>query len=256
MSPCVFFTWITINQRETLIVIVTRHVLIQSDSNTITPSPFRSRLAQFTDSNANFIRFCVCDADGGGWKNQPPTSANPPTAAVPLNRHSTPPPSSKHRSISPIRTPHSPAVTTMVAAEDPESFFATAPPLEDAGAVAARLQEFVARNYSSHASSGTYQLNRARPAAERVRGVISSSTRGATSVSLLTRANLFPQRARRGWRAAADRVRHVGRDDGAAGAAVRALHRQLQLRPPRRRVHRVSFLASFIIGCSSCFSAR
>jgi hypothetical protein len=32
---------------------------------------------------------------------------------------------------------------------------------------------------------------------------------------------------------------------------VRALHRQLQLRPPRRRVHRVSFLASFIIGCSS-----
>ncbi|OEL15515.1 Phosphopantothenate--cysteine ligase 1 [Dichanthelium oligosanthes] len=40
----------------------------------------------------------------------------------------------------------------MVAAEDPESFFAAAPPLGDAGAVAARLQEFVARN-SSHPSS-------------------------------------------------------------------------------------------------------
>nr|CAB3446996.1 unnamed protein product [Digitaria exilis] len=39
----------------------------------------------------------------------------------------------------------------MVAAEEPESFFATAPPLRDAGAVAAKLQEFVAR-ISSHAS--------------------------------------------------------------------------------------------------------
>jgi phosphopantothenate-cysteine ligase len=34
----------------------------------------------------------------------------------------------------------------MVAAEDPESFFATAPPLRDADAVAASLQEFIARN--------------------------------------------------------------------------------------------------------------
>jgi phosphopantothenate-cysteine ligase len=40
----------------------------------------------------------------------------------------------------------------MIAAGDPESFFATSPPLRDASAVAANLQEFVARN--SHASSG------------------------------------------------------------------------------------------------------
>ncbi|GJN21408.1 hypothetical protein PR202_gb08880 [Eleusine coracana subsp. coracana] len=34
----------------------------------------------------------------------------------------------------------------VAAAEDPESFFATAPPLRDADAVAARLHEFIARN--------------------------------------------------------------------------------------------------------------
>lgn len=45
----------------------------------------------------------------------------------------------------------------MVASEDPESFFATSPPLRDAGAVAASLQEFISPN--SHASAG----NRALP---------------------------------------------------------------------------------------------
>ena len=127
----------------------------------------------------------------------------------------------------------------MVAAEDPESFFATAPPLGDTGAVVARIQEFVARN-SSHPSSGTLGLRSARD----VRGSF-RRTPEARRRAVADPCEPVSQCARRGRRAAADRVRHVGRDDGAAGAAVRALHRQLQLRPPWRRVHRVSFLASF-----------
>ena len=137
----------------------------------------------------------------------------------------------------------------MVAAEDPESFFATAPPLGDAGAVAARLQEFLARN-SPHPSSGNRALplgKAPRPARERTRDVRGSFRRTpeARRRAVADPCEPVSQCARRGRRAAADRVRHVGRDDGAAGAAVRALHRQLQLRPPWRRVHRVSFLASF-----------
>ncbi|KAL6634102.1 hypothetical protein ACP70R_026773 [Stipagrostis hirtigluma subsp. patula] len=42
----------------------------------------------------------------------------------------------------------------MVAAEDPESFFAAAPPLRDADAVAAKLREFVARNSSQPSPEG------------------------------------------------------------------------------------------------------
>jgi phosphopantothenate-cysteine ligase len=57
----------------------------------------------------------------------------------------------------------------MVAAGDPESFFATSPPLRDASAIAANLQEFVARN--SHASSGS----RALAALERARGFSSNT---------------------------------------------------------------------------------
>jgi hypothetical protein len=45
---------------------------------------------------------------------------------------------------------------------------------------------------------------------------------------------------RRGRRRAAYRVRDIGRYDGASGAAVRAVHRQLQLRPPRGRLNRVN----------------
>lgn len=196
--------------------------------------------------------------DGGGWKNQPPTSANPPTAAVPLNRHSTPPPSSKHRSISPIRTPHSPAVTTMVAAEDPESFFATAPPLEDAGAVAARLQEFVARNYSSHASSGTYQLNRARPAAERTRGHFIEHPGGDERFPANPCEPVPATRAQRlaggGGSCASRRAgRRCRWSSGACATSTTSAPATAAPRPPskfsRQLHHRLLF-------ASSCFSAR
>jgi hypothetical protein len=142
----------------------------------------------------------------------------------------------------------------MVAAEDPEHFFAASPPLRDAAVVAASLQEFVARN--SHASSGS--RGAALHGGQRAdRAWAISSNEPLTARSSLTRAAFFVfcflRCARRRRRAAAHRLRHVGRDHGAAGAAMRALHRQLQLRPPRRRVHRVSFLLSCappLFGCS------
>jgi hypothetical protein len=54
-------------------------------------------------------------------------------------------------------------------------------------------------------------------------------------------------RCRHRRRARGGGLRHLRRHHGAPGAAVRALHRQLQLRPARGRVHRVSTkTASFL----------
>ncbi|PAN06656.1 hypothetical protein PAHAL_1G278900 [Panicum hallii] len=122
----------------------------------------------------------------------------------------------------------------MVAVEDPESFFATAPPLGDAGAVAARLQEFVARN-SSHPSSEGGGRRR-----------IVCVTSGGTTVPLEQRCVRYIDNFSSGHRGAASTEYFLK-----AGYAVIFVHRRGSCQPFCRFLPDDSFLKFFDVTTES-----
>lgn len=111
-----------------------------------------------------------------------------------------------------------------------ESFFRAAPPLRDQDRVAGDLADFVARH------SGKSLLPSPPPSLSSDLISFDASRGGWVCWS---RSCLVVGRERRRGEARRGGLRHLRRHDGAPGAAVRALHRQLQLRPARGRVHRV-----------------
>ncbi|CAN6273186.1 unnamed protein product [Urochloa humidicola] len=122
----------------------------------------------------------------------------------------------------------------MVAAEDPESFFAAAPPLGEAGAVAAKLQEFVARN-SSHASSEGGGRRR-----------IVCVTSGGTTVPLEQRCVRYIDNFSSGHRGAASTEYFLK-----AGYAVIFVHRRGSCQPFCRFLPDDSFLNFFDVTTES-----
>ncbi|EES07029.1 phosphopantothenate--cysteine ligase 1 [Sorghum bicolor] len=115
----------------------------------------------------------------------------------------------------------------MVAAGDPESFFATSPPLRDASAIAANLQEFVARN--SHASSEGGGRRR-----------IVCVTSGGTTVPLEQRCVRYIDNFSSGHRGAASTEYFLK-----AGYAVIFVHRRGSCQPFSRFLPDDSFLQFF-----------
>ncbi|KAM0849168.1 hypothetical protein ACQ4PT_053901 [Festuca glaucescens] len=111
----------------------------------------------------------------------------------------------------------------MVAAQDPESFFATAPPLRDADAVAARLQEFIARNSNNAGGGG------GRP--------IVCVTSGGTTVPLEQRCVRYIDNFSSGHRGAASTEYFLK-----AGYAVIFVHRRGSCQPYCRFMPDDSFL--------------
>ncbi|KAF8653054.1 hypothetical protein HU200_062493 [Digitaria exilis] len=122
----------------------------------------------------------------------------------------------------------------MVAAEEPESFFATAPPLRDAGAVAAKLQEFVAR-ISSHASPEIGGRRR-----------IVCVTSGGTTVPLEQRCVRYIDNFSSGHRGAASTEYFLK-----AGYAVIFIHRRGSCQPFCRFLPDDSFLSFFDVTADS-----
>ncbi|XP_062219406.1 phosphopantothenate--cysteine ligase 1-like [Phragmites australis] len=120
----------------------------------------------------------------------------------------------------------------MVAAEDPESFFATAPPLRDAGAVTATVQEFIARN--SHPSEGG-GLRR-----------IVCVTSGGTTVPLEQRCVRYIDNFSSGHRGAASTEYFLK-----AGYAVIFVHRRGSCQPYCRFLPDDSFLKFFDVNAES-----
>ncbi|KAJ1279682.1 hypothetical protein BS78_04G173200 [Paspalum vaginatum] len=116
----------------------------------------------------------------------------------------------------------------MVAAEDPESFFDTAPPLRDAGAVAARLQDFLARN------------SRASPEGGGRRRRIVCVTSGGTTVPLEQRCVRYIDNFSSGHRGAASTEYFLK-----AGYAVIFVHRRGSCQPFCRFISDDSFLQFF-----------
>ncbi|KAM0849167.1 hypothetical protein ACQ4PT_053901 [Festuca glaucescens] len=112
----------------------------------------------------------------------------------------------------------------MVAAQDPESFFATAPPLRDADAVAARLQEFIARNSNNAGRGGG-----GRP--------IVCVTSGGTTVPLEQRCVRYIDNFSSGHRGAASTEYFLK-----AGYAVIFVHRRGSCQPYCRFMPDDSFL--------------
>ncbi|XP_066317570.1 phosphopantothenate--cysteine ligase 1-like [Miscanthus floridulus] len=115
----------------------------------------------------------------------------------------------------------------MVAAGDPESFFATSPPLRDASAVAANLQEFVACN--SHVSSEGGGRRR-----------IVCVTSGGTTVPLEQRCVRYIDNFSSGHRGAASTEYFLK-----AGYAVIFVHRRGSCQPFSRFLPDDSFLQFF-----------
>lgn len=112
----------------------------------------------------------------------------------------------------------------MVAAQDPESFFATAPPLRDADAIAAKLQAFIASNSRSSAGGGN-----GRP--------IVCVTSGGTTVPLEQRCVRYIDNFSSGHRGAASTEYFLK-----AGYAVIFLHRRGSCQPYCRFLPDDSFL--------------
>lgn len=79
------------------------------------------------------------------------------------------------------------------------------------------------------------------------RGWVSCWSRSCLVVGRERRRRRRRGEARRGG------LRHLRRHDGAPGAAVRAIHRQLQLRPERGRVHRVCLVTLIAVLLSALY---
>uniref|UniRef100_A0A0A9BKG4 DNA/pantothenate metabolism flavoprotein C-terminal domain-containing protein n=1 Tax=Arundo donax TaxID=35708 RepID=A0A0A9BKG4_ARUDO len=120
----------------------------------------------------------------------------------------------------------------MVAAEDPEFFFATAPPLRDAGAVAATVQEFIARS--------------SRPLEGGGRRRIVCVTSGGTTVPLEQRCVRYIDNFSSGHRGAASTEYFLK-----AGYAVIFLHRRGSCQPFCRFLPDDSFLKFFDVNTES-----
>ncbi|KAL5208379.1 hypothetical protein ABZP36_032814 [Zizania latifolia] len=119
----------------------------------------------------------------------------------------------------------------MVAAEDPESFFATAPPLRDADAVSARLRDFIARNSHPSAASGRR---------------IVCVTSGGTTVPLEQRCVRYIDNFSSGHRGAASTEYFLK-----AGYAVIFVHRRGSCQPYCRFLPDDSFLKFFDVDAES-----
>ncbi|BAF09125.1 phosphopantothenate--cysteine ligase 1 [Oryza sativa Japonica Group] len=122
----------------------------------------------------------------------------------------------------------------MVAAEEnPESFFAAAPPLRDADAVAARLGEFIARNSSAAGAGGGGRR-------------IVCVTSGGTTVPLEQRCVRYIDNFSSGHRGAASTEYFLK-----AGYAVIFLHRRGSCQPYCRFLPDDSFLKFFDVDAES-----
>ncbi|KAG8071170.1 hypothetical protein GUJ93_ZPchr0006g41045 [Zizania palustris] len=119
----------------------------------------------------------------------------------------------------------------MVAADDPESFFATAPPLRDADAVAARLRDFIARNSRCPADGGRR---------------IVCVTSGGTTVPLEQRCVRYIDNFSSGHRGAASTEYFLK-----AGYAVIFVHRRGSCQPYCRFLPDNSFLKFFDVDAES-----
>ncbi|KAK3154445.1 hypothetical protein QOZ80_2BG0190610 [Eleusine coracana subsp. coracana] len=122
----------------------------------------------------------------------------------------------------------------VAAAEDPESFFATAPPLRDADAVAARLHEFIARNSHPPSEGGG------------ARRRIVCVTSGGTTVPLEQRCVRYIDNFSSGHRGAASTEYFLK-----AGYAVIFLHRRGSCQPYSRFLPDDSFLKFFDVNSES-----
>lgn len=119
----------------------------------------------------------------------------------------------------------------MVAAEDPESFFATAPPLRHADDDAAKLQEFIARNSHPSAAGGRR---------------IVCVTSGGTTVPLEQRCVRYIDNFSSGHRGAASTEYFLK-----AGYAVIFVHRRGSCQPYCRFLPDDSFLKFFDVNAES-----
>lgn len=129
-----------------------------------------------------------------------------------------------------------------------ESFFRAAPPLRDQDRVAGDLADFVARHSGkSLPPSPPPSLSSDLISFDASRGWVSCWSRSCLVVGRERRRRRRRGEARRGG------LRHLRRHDGAPGAAVRAIHRQLQLRPERGRVHRVCLVTLIAVLLSALY---